>query len=362
MDPKIISIFLAERRGTGPDVFFVDSANKKIQQNQALFKPQYQFAYDVQFVSDIEKADMVMIPQPIYEDSPETREYVKGITRLAVRTSSHSSSSTSPHTIPTLLFIGGDLSHTLNFPGTFVLKATQYKSLLKLNDVIIPAFCEDFGLLYGMNIRKKSAKPVVSFCGWAGFPTFRNRAKYLIRNFIIELKKLIKFDPSLEVFKKGIYFRRKALRLLSNSGLVQAKFITRNSFSGHSKTISLSPEQAREEYVANMLDSDFVLAPKGDGNYSVRFFEALSCGRIPILIDTDVCLPLEDVIDYSKFIIRVNHRDIKKLPEIVSRVYESLSDEKFADMQKAARQAFETYLRYDSFFNTILPQICLKNK
>ena len=104
-----------------------------------------------------------------------------------------------------------------------------------------------------------------------------------------------------------------------------------------------------------MVNSDFVLCPKGDGNYSVRFYEALSLGRIPILIDTDMVLPLEETLDYSKFILRVDHADMHRLEDIVADFYEALSNEEFQAMQMEAREAFATHLRYDSFFNTALP-------
>src|SRR6185503_19907515 len=101
------------------------------------------------------------------------------------------------------------------------------------------------------------------------------------------------------------------------STLVRTRFIARDFFSGAKSTIQLSPKEARREFVSTTRAGDFALAPKGDGNYSVRFLEALALGRIPVLIDTDTELPLEDRIPYEKICVRVPARDIARTPEYI---------------------------------------------
>lgn len=329
-----------------PDVFFFDSLRGKPGTGTGLFKPSYAFAYDLAEVTDPAEADVLVLSQPITDASERTRRYLETV-----------KSSYSRYGKPIALFVGGDLSNGLDFPGFAVLKGTQFKSSLKKNEIIIPPYCEDFKELYGSEPRKKGNKAVIGFCGWAGFDRPADYAKYLIKNFVFDMESALSRDPSRQVYKKGIYFRRKAIRAIRKSDRVAANLIVRKSFSGSPETISISPEQARREYTENMRGSDFVLAPKGDANYSVRFFEALSFGRIPILVDTDVCLPLEEEIDYSSCIVRVNYRDLDRLPEIVADFYAGLTEERFAAMQKNARETFEKYLRYDSFWNRVFPRI-----
>jgi hypothetical protein len=340
-------IILAKKKNDRDNVFLVNSLlgeeNKK---SSALFKPETKFAFNAVITEATQEADVFLVPQPVMSNEKETIDYLSEVIE-----------SWKGYEKPKLLFIGGDLSHLLNIHGFYNLKGTQYKRYLKENEIIIPPFCEDFGEKQTFIPRGKSEKPSISFCGWAGFDTRFRYVKYLLRLLSVELQKLFFLDSSREVFKRGLYFRRKALRLLRRSDLVEINFIIRNSFSGHEKTISLSPEQARREYIENMTQSDFVLAPKGDANYSVRFFEALSLGRIPILIDTECCLPLEDVIDYSKCVLRVSYRDIHSLPEIVASFYNSLTDEQFKEMQREARNVFEKYLKYDSFMNFVFSNL-----
>lgn len=55
----------------------------------------------------------------------------------------------------------------------------------------------------------------------------------------------------------------------------------------------------------------FIACPRGNGLSSLRFFEALAWGRIPILIADDTALPLEGVIPYHEFVVRVPEGDVE---------------------------------------------------
>jgi hypothetical protein len=123
----------------------------------------------------------------------------------------------------------------------------------------------------------------------------------------------------------------------------------RSSHSAHAKTIRLDPSQARREYIENMLASDFVLCIRGDGNYSLRFYEALSLGRVPVLLDTDVRLPLAGVVEYSSFVLSIHIADMLRIDEIVAEFWEQQTDQSWFVMQLKARDAFEKYLSAPRF-------------
>jgi len=61
----------------------------------------------------------------------------------------------------------------------------------------------------------------------------------------------------------------------------------------------------RAEYSRLLADSRFVFCPRGDGLTSLRFFETLAFGRIPILVADQAALPLECDIPYDEFVVRV---------------------------------------------------------
>jgi glycosyltransferase involved in cell wall biosynthesis len=101
--------------------------------------------------------------------------------------------------------------------------------------------------------------------------------------------------------------------------------------------------------VDNLVASDYALVVRGDANSSVRFYEALSLGRIPLFLDTACVLPLEAAINYRDFCVFVDWRDIDRIGEKLLEFHRSLAPERFEDMQRKARTAYEEYLRIDAF-------------
>jgi hypothetical protein len=61
----------------------------------------------------------------------------------------------------------------------------------------------------------------------------------------------------------------------------------------------------RREFASLIARSRFVFCPRGDGLTSLRFFETLAFGRIPILVADQTALPLEGDIAYDEFVVRV---------------------------------------------------------
>jgi hypothetical protein len=66
----------------------------------------------------------------------------------------------------------------------------------------------------------------------------------------------------------------------------------------------------KTRYYNNIIDSKFVLCPRGTGSTSARFFETIWFGRIPILIADDTKLPLEHIIPWNNLIIKVSEKDM----------------------------------------------------
>lgn len=66
----------------------------------------------------------------------------------------------------------------------------------------------------------------------------------------------------------------------------------------------------KTKYFTNIINSKFVLCPRGAGYTSARFFETIWFGRIPILISDEVQLPLESIIPWDNLIIRVSEANM----------------------------------------------------
>jgi uncharacterized protein YozE (UPF0346 family) len=108
-------------------------------------------------------------------------------------------------------------------------------------------------------------------------------------------------------------------------GINDIKLVTKP----HSDWTSSVSNSAADLFVDLTLNSKFCLAPRGYGRSSFRFFEAMLLDCVPVYFWDDIeWLPYKDILDYSKFAISINQKDISKTVEILK----SISDEKYVSM------------------------------
>lgn len=91
--------------------------------------------------------------------------------------------------------------------------------------------------------------------------------------------------------------RKRLLAFLHGQTQIPTDFIFRDRFWGRIRE-QQSPEaveQMRVEYERNLQGNVFVVCSRGAGNYSIRFYETLRAGRIPIMLDTDMVFPLDEI-------------------------------------------------------------------
>ncbi|WP_203781531.1 exostosin domain-containing protein [Paractinoplanes rishiriensis] len=105
----------------------------------------------------------------------------------------------------------------------------------------------------------------------------------------------------------------------------------------------------RKEFLDITMRSRFVLAVPGYGLNSFRFYEALSLGVPPLLIDENAALPFPQHINYDEFCLRLSLSD-DNLSESIKGAVEAVGDERWQQMRKLARHTFDTYL---STFNLL---------
>jgi hypothetical protein len=235
----------------------------------------------------------------------------------------------------------------VRLPSAIVFVNSAYRSRLARNEVVMPPPTEDLSGGAPFQVRPKGDKPRVGFCGWADYPSVFVRLKTAIK----DLGHLLGGDPAR---RRGLWWRRKALTFLARDTRVTTDFVVRRTHSGVGATLSADVEALRREYRENVLRNDFTLCTKGDGNYSYRFYETLSLGRLPLFVDTDTPLPLEDVVRYDDFLVRVDGRRLAEIGAVVSAAWASWSDGEFAERQRRAREAFERHLRLDAFLRFAL--------
>lgn len=250
---------------------------------------------------------------------------------------------------PLLIDAVSDKIEKIPIPNSVVLRYSYYRSQLKESDIVIPVYAEDLLLSHKegkLVFREKKEKPSVGFAGWSSLTFFKYPKTYIkdLPFFLIGF-----FTSRFDLYRKGVLLREKTLNMLERSPLIETHFMRRGSFSGNLKTAEKNADILRREFVENIVHSDYTLCIRGDANQSTRFFEALSLGRIPIFVDTDIALPLTDIINYRDFCVFVNYRELKNIDKIIHKFHRSVSPEKFKNMQKNARETFEKYLRVDSY-------------
>jgi len=170
----------------------------------------------------------------------------------------------------------------------------------------------------------------------------------------------------LSSYKTGVYFRIAENNHIKHTNFDNAKYLY--SFAGSSKTYrsarkkvlalqspnsvilnSANPSQKLnpEEYSKLISQSKFILCPRGYCPSTVRIFEAMKAGRVPVIISDDWLPP--SFINWETFSVRIPENSIPKIPSIL----ESLED-KAPEMGQNARRAFEMNLSRERGFNWIV--------
>jgi len=76
----------------------------------------------------------------------------------------------------------------------------------------------------------------------------------------------------------------------------------------------------------------------------MRFYQVLSCGRIPALVDTDMVLPCADQIPWRDVVV------MSKTPEALpGRLVAFYHDRNMEEAQRRCRHVWERYLSFAGF-------------
>ena len=102
----------------------------------------------------------------------------------------------------------------------------------------------------------------------------------------------------------------------------------------------------RARYQATTQRSRFVLCPRGHGTSSIRLYETLAAGRVPVIISDDWVPPVGP--DWSTMSIRWPEGCVDGLVETLQAF-----DNRWDEMSKAARMAYEMYFAREVAFDRI---------
>ena len=254
-----------------------------------------------------------------------------------------------------LIWTAGDYHLTLpNYNNIIRLSASVYFSNQNFFTIPLPIVINDplrFLSMDRIMLKKLSIKPIVGFCGQSD------------KNIIISLMKMIrliknnfKYKLNLSALYSGsiippTYKRKLILDIIEKSPIVKSNFIRRSRYLGGEYSDKKKIEIIRKEFYDNIISSDYTICIRGTGNFSARFYETLALGRIPVFINTDCRLPFDNVINWKKHLIWIEEDEIYNLEEKINDYHQSLTIEKYYDIQKKNRKIWNKYFRFSGFFN-----------
>ena len=108
-----------------------------------------------------------------------------------------------------------------------------------------------------------------------------------------------------------------------------------------------SGDQRRTRYAEVLADSKFVLCPRGAGTSSIRLFETLATGRVPVIISDDWVPPPGP--DWGSISVRVAERDVPHLPELLAA-----READWAGLAKGTTAAFNDFFAQDSAWHNLV--------
>ena len=295
---------------------------------------------EVKFVSSLKESDVVVLLYEVgYYFKRNELDLLKKMNAAAA----------SANKI-TICWTKGDEGITPSLQHFHLYRMGGYRSKNKGNQFLVPVFIEDPLPKYFNNqlpLHNKTNMPVVGFCGQGKAGVAKN-AIDIYRNIKKRFLKLLnKYHLDLESLLSSTFRRSQILDHLEKSSLVTTNFIRHKKYRA-----GLTTKESREEssriYFKNMAAAQYVVCYRGAGNFSVRLYETLASGKIPVVICSDNNLPFEEEIDWNKFIV-VPARKWKDTAKIIFDFHSALSAEEFVALQNHARHIYEEYISYKGF-------------
>jgi len=118
-----------------------------------------------------------------------------------------------------------------------------------------------------------------------------------------------------------------------------------------------TPIEAKLNYMKLLGESHFSLCPRGTGISSVRLFESLATGSIPIIIADNYSPPLNNFLDWSDFSISVPEDCISEISKLVGELTKNKA--KLKKMREIGIEVYDSFFSNENLYKTI--EIILAN-
>jgi hypothetical protein len=256
----------------------------------------------------------------------------------------------------TLVFSMSDPETALREPDMILFRTSLIGKKLRSNEHAMPGWALFVAGLHMQNLplRKLEPRPVVGFCGDAKRSGFREPSWFrrTFRPWRCQYERVLPKKPGI---------RALILDQLRAAPGLRTNIVEREGFFGGAR-VKINGKMewkmdlhliTRQEYVENILGSDYALCVRGAGNYSLRLCDVLQLGRIPLFINTDCVLPWPEYIPWRRLCVWVEQTELDHLEKILLAYHSRLDQPEFEERQRQCRAVWEKYLSPLGFFTTM---------
>lgn len=246
----------------------------------------------------------------------------------------------------TIVFSGHDLEPIMPSESVILLHPGPTRGAQPHADVLaIPYLLTDRAK--ADEHRPDGDHPSVAFCG-QGTTRRSTRAGQAIARAAQHVSNRIRPRVVPPPLAGHVGLRSAALEGLRRHPTVEEHFVIRDQYRAGASS-DADRERTQSEFDDNLRSSTYALCVRGTGNFSARFYEALSFGRVPLFVNTNCVLPLEDLIDWRSRSVWIEANDVDKIGDRLVRAHpEVLND---PDRSAAElRRLWESHLTSDGFF------------
>ena len=320
---------------------FIKSPSFTDQERKAMYQISEK---EVEFVDDLKEAEICILTMS-WNYYLETHQYDLAVDYI------HKANTAGKQV---WTWMSGDFGVKLNLDANFIVfRNSGHRSQLPDFHKGMPVFISDPLQTYFNSTRfiepEWGLKPVVGFCGQANaslkqtYSEIGMRVKHVLS---FQLGKTLNLPQPIQ---STSLLRAKLLNKLESSNEVKTNFIKRKKYRA-GVTQQKQQHHTTKEFYQNIMDSQYVLCVRGGGNFSVRFYETLAMGRIPVFVNTDCLLPLETKVDWRKHCVWVDFKDRNQISEKVKAFHKTHTKESLYNLMQANRSLWENQLRIGNFF------------
>lgn len=189
-----------------------------------------------------------------------------------------------------------------------------------------------------------------SLCSWNQHPAYARSGPYLPKPWDLAGAELPTGEPrNLYSFVGSAAtspVRDAVMKLRHPRGLVRD---TSRDDAYKSNQPQATYQRFQREYLSTLFDSQFILCPRGVGVASVRLFETMRAGRVPVVISDHWSPPAG--IPWNDCIVRVAEKDIPAIPAQLEQLARQARS-----MGECAREQWQLHFGEDTVFDWLIEQ------